>query len=56
MKSSEFKNKIKIEFVSNNMYVWRVSFDLLNYEVSGNLKKDFIELERKIGNKEKSML
>lgn len=41
MKSSEFKEKLRIEFFKNNMYVWKVYFDLLNYEVSNELKKDF---------------
>lgn len=38
MKSSEFKDKLKIEFFKNNMYVWKVSFDILNYEISKELK------------------
>ena len=56
MKSSEFRNKLTVDFHNNNMYVWRVYFDLLNYEVSANLKKDLVELEKKMGDKKKAML
>ena len=56
IKSSEFKNKIEIEFYNNNMYVWRVYFDLINYQVSASLKKDFQDLEKKMGSKKKAML
>lgn len=49
MKSQEFKEKIKIEFFKNNMYIWKVSIDLVNYEVSNELKNDFKQLALKIG-------
>jgi len=42
MKSTEFKDKLKIEFYKNNMYIWKVCFDILNYEISKDLKQDFI--------------
>lgn len=44
MKSSEFKDKIKVEFFKNNMYIWKVSFDIVHYEVSNELKSDFKKL------------
>lgn len=49
MKSSEFKDKLKVEFFKNNMYIWKVSFDLIKYEVSNDLKNDFKQLATKIG-------
>lgn len=55
MKSSEFKEKIKIEFFKNNMYIWKVSFDIANYEISNELKNDFEQLKLKMG-KDKAML
>jgi hypothetical protein len=39
--SSEFKDKISIDFFKDNMYVWRIKFDLVNYEISKKLKGDF---------------
>ncbi|CDW86592.1 uba ts-n domain containing protein [Stylonychia lemnae] len=45
MKSNEFKDKISIDFHQNNIYVWRVSFDIMNYEISKDLQKDFQELQ-----------
>ena len=49
MKSSEFKDKLNIEFFKNNMYIWKVSFDILSYEISNELKQDFMLLKEKIG-------
>ena len=39
--SSEFKQKLQIDFFKDNMYVWKVRFDLQNYEISKTLKEDF---------------
>ena len=39
--SSEFKGKVNVEFFKDNMYVWRVKFDLSQYEISKELKQDF---------------
>jgi hypothetical protein len=44
LKSTEFKDKLKIEFFKNNMYIWKVSFDIIDYEISKELRQDFIEL------------
>jgi hypothetical protein len=49
LKSSEFKDKLKIEFYKNNMYIWKVSFDIMNYEISKELKQDFMALSEKMG-------
>ncbi len=45
--SSEFKDKVSVEFYKDNMYVWRVKFDLTKYEISQDLKNDFIQLANK---------
>jgi hypothetical protein len=39
--SSEFKDKVTVDFFKDNMYIWRVKFDLHKYEISKNLKSDF---------------
>ena len=47
--SSEFKDKVSVDFFKDNMYIWRVKFDLHNYEISKNLKNDFESLAQKTG-------
>lgn len=47
--SSEFKDRVSVEFFKDNMYVWKVKFDILNYEISTNLKADFKQLQEKLG-------
>ena len=34
MQSLEFKDKLTVEFLKDNLYVWRMKFDLINYEIS----------------------
>lgn len=41
MASSEFKEKLTIDFFKDNMYIWKVKFDLTQYEIGGDLKNDF---------------
>jgi ubiquitin-protein ligase len=45
--SSEFKDKVSIDFFKDNMYVWRVKFDLSKYDISEQLKQDFVALANK---------
>lgn len=49
MKSTEFKDKVKIDFHQNNMYAWKVIFDITKYEVSKELAKDFKDLGERVG-------
>lgn len=49
MGSGEFKNIAECEFYKDNMYVWRLSFNLFKYEVSKNLKVDFESLAKRMG-------
>lgn len=44
LQSDEFKDKLAIDFFKDNMYVWRVKFDLIKYEISKHLKEDFAVL------------
>lgn len=39
--SEEFKDMLKVDFFKDNMYVWRVKFDLNKYEISKQLRADF---------------
>lgn len=39
--SSEFKEKLAVEFIKDNMYIWRIKFNLQSYDFSKNLKEDF---------------
>jgi len=34
---------MKIEFVKDSIYTWHLSFDLNKYEISKELKEDFLE-------------
>lgn len=52
LQSEEFKDKVAIDFFKDNMYVWRVKFDLIKYEISKQLKEDFAVLSQKQGVKE----
>lgn len=49
LNSGEFKDKMEIEFAGDNMYVWRVRFDLQRYEISKELKADFVALAGRLG-------
>ena len=40
--STEFKEMMTVDFLKDNMYVWRVKFDLQKYEISKSLKTDFL--------------
>ena len=50
MSSDEFKEKVNIEFHKDNMYIWKVQFDIMLYEISKQLKDDFDALKRRTGN------
>lgn len=41
MASSEFKDKVTVDFYRDNMYIWRVKFDLMKYEITKTLREDF---------------
>lgn len=41
LSSKDFKEMLKIEMVKDNIYTWKLSFDITNYEVSKELKDDF---------------
>lgn len=41
LSSSEFKDKVTVDFFKDNMYIWKVQFDLVSYEVGSSLKSDF---------------
>ena len=55
LNSSEFKEKMEIQFTGDNMYVWRVRFDIQRYEISKELKSDFEQLARKLSCKPESL-
>ena len=48
MSSGEFKDIAQCEFFKDNMYVWRLGFDLQKYEVSKTLKVDFESLAKRM--------
>ena len=49
LSSLEFKDKVSVDMFKDNMYIWKVSFDLINYEISKQLKEDFEALDSKLG-------
>jgi ubiquitin-conjugating enzyme E2 Q len=40
---------VNIEFLKDNMYVWRVKFDIQKYDLKKDLKEDFAALARRTG-------
>jgi ubiquitin-conjugating enzyme E2 Q len=49
--STDFKDILNIDFVKDNMFTWRVTFDITKYEIHKDLKEDFAQLP-KLGRKE----
>ena len=41
LSSKDFKNILKIEMVNDNIYSWKVSFNITNYEIPKELKEQF---------------
>ena len=40
---------LNVDFYKDNMYVWRVKFDLRKYEISKSLKSDFSQIAQRMG-------
>jgi hypothetical protein len=55
MGSDEFKGIVQCEFYRDNIYVWKVYFDILKYEVSKSLKADFETLASRMDKPVSSM-
>ena len=45
LSSKDFKDIMKIDFVKDNLYLWRVTFDITKYELSKELRTDFQQRE-----------
>lgn len=55
LSSSEFKEIIEANFYKDNIYVWRVKFDLERYEISPALKADFQSLAKNLNRSQKEL-
>ena len=46
VQSQDFKDILKIDMVKDNIYLWRLSFDVSKYEISKELKEDFLTRQK----------
>ncbi len=46
VQSQDFKDILKIDMVKDNIYLWKLSFDVSKYEISKELKEDFLTRQK----------